>query len=183
MKKTMQIKKLVKKKAILSILIPLIVIGIFVFLIHRFFFLSIVSGNSMAPALYSGDYLINFYTNSPDSFDYYDIIIFNTDTSVSVKRIYGLPGDELSFISSDSGKILYRNGEPIEDLFCNDNYYSTGIYNDNEFFIIPDGYYFVMGDNRNSSTDSRNYGFVRSEDIIGKNLYIISEHKENFYNQ
>lgn len=179
MKKTIQFKIRVRKKALLFILIPLTVIGIILFLINRFFFLSIVSGNSMSPALYSGDYLINLYS---DSFDYYDIIIFKRDTSVSVKRIYGLPGDELSFVSSDSGEMLLRNGEPIEDTFCSENYYSSGIYENNESFIIPDDCYFVMGDNRNCSIDSRSYGFIRLDEIIGKNIYIISEHKDSFYN-
>lgn len=171
--------KMIRKETLIKILFLILIIGGILFLVNKLFFISIVSGNSMSPTLYSGDYMINLYT---DSADYYDVIIFRTgDNEVSVKRVYGLPGDEMAFSSSDSGIILTRNGQPVEDVYCEDSHFFPGIYSINETFILPKDSYFVMGDNRNYSTDSRSYGFIRAENIIGKLVFVISEHKDNYY--
>ena len=180
-KKNYQVKNMIKKELFLKLLVLAAAIAGLIVIINNIFFVSIVSGNSMSPAMYSGDYLINVYTKTAGNLNYNDIIIFKMDDSAVTKRIYGLPGDELSFHSTDSGVILIRNGQPVEDNYCSVEHFSTGIYPSDETFIIPDDCYFVMGDNRNYSEDSRHYGFIRFENIIGKMIFVISEHKENFY--
>lgn len=77
-----------------------------------------------------------------------------------VKRVIGKPGDVLEF---KDGKV-YRNGIALEEPYINGsmNYTST------EKITVPEKHVFVMGDNRNSSSDSRNIGCVPLENVVGK---------------
>ena len=79
-----------------------------------------------------------------------------------VKRIVGLPGETVQIING----IVYINGEPLEG----DNFYSgitsAGIAAQQIF--IPEGYFFVLGDNRSNSQDSRNWGLLNRREIIGR---------------
>ncbi len=123
-----------------------------------------------------------------------DIIVFRYPMDVSqtyVKRVVGIPGDRIRL----SNKVVYRNGQPISEPYV---YYKTDYidsYRDNfpgepntriseaaqEMLdknvvngevVVPPGRYFAMGDNRDSSFDSRYWGFVPRENIIGKPLII-----------
>ncbi len=98
-----------------------------------------------------------------------DIIVFKTPPAaascgaggVFVKRLVGLPGDRFSMRKG----IVYINGKPLEEP-----YLSHGSRDDDtqEERIIPKGQYFMMGDNRGQSCDSRVWGSVPRENIIGK---------------
>jgi|ERR1700688_1677980 signal peptidase I len=125
-----------------------------------------------------------------------DIIVFHYPVDPSqhfVKRVIGVPGDHLRMISKRvwiNGKLLeepyVRFIEPPNDAF-RDNFPRTDIpaarlvgswwlemrklVEDGQL-IIPEGHYFVMGDNRDDSEDSRYWGFVPRENIIGRPLVI-----------
>jgi signal peptidase I len=125
-----------------------------------------------------------------------DIIVFHYPVDPSqhfVKRVIGVPGDRLRMISKRvwiNGKLLeepyVRFMEPPNDAF-RDNFPRTDIpaarlvgswwlemrklVEDGQL-IIPEGHYFVMGDNRDDSEDSRYWGFVPRENIIGRPLVI-----------
>lgn len=76
-----------------------------------------------------------------------------------VKRVIGLPGDQLEF--SDGS--VYRNGQKLDE-----DYIMGQMRNKFETVIVPDGYVFVMGDNRNRSSDSRQVGPIPVENIQGR---------------
>ncbi len=124
---------------------------------------SIVEGSSMEPNLHNGQrLLINkiAYSNPQRG----DIIIFppphvaNPDKDF-IKRIIGLPGE---LIEIKDG-IVYINGSPLGEPYVEDN---AGI--DMSLTVVPDGEYFVLGDNRGNSQDSRFGWTVPGEDIVGK---------------
>jgi len=99
----------------------------------------------------------------------FDIVVFrfpDDESILFVKRIIGLPGDTVNIID---GKV-YLNGdtEPLDDSFTKD--LPTG---DAGPFVVPKGYYFMMGDNRNNSRDSRywNNKYVAMKKILGKVIF------------
>ena len=108
-----------------------------------------------------------------------------------VKRIVGMPGDRIRF----SGKVLYRNGMKTDEPYAVQKTDYMDSYRDNfpgepntplfppaqEMLlhnvvngevVVPTGKYFVVGDNRDQSLDSRYWGFISAADIIGKPLFI-----------
>ncbi|MCL2018498.1 MAG: signal peptidase I [Oscillospiraceae bacterium] len=147
-----------------------------------------VFGISMEPTLTEGDRLIVMPLYS--SIKYGDIIVLeaenlpNTITGEMgepiVKRVIGLPGDEI-FIEGDSGEV-YRNGEKLEELYIAEKIASNKMGNQVYPLKIQDGQIFVMGDNRNHSTDSRitsgdgvfyYVGCVDMGNIIGRAVFRI----------
>lgn len=126
-----------------------------------------VDGHSMNPTLTDRDWLVittGFYKPA-----YGDIVIVSreqTDEDPLVKRIIGLPGDEID-INLDKGTV-YRNGHRIEENYTAEPTYT--LY-DVEFpVVVPENCVFVMGDNRNHSSDSRvgRIGMVQFERLLGK---------------
>jgi signal peptidase I len=123
-----------------------------------------------------------------------DIIVFRYPVDISqtfVKRCMGVPGDHLRLVN----KQLYLNGTKLDEPYkvnktdyldsYRDNFPSEPNANvfpgavdmlqhhqENGEIVVPPGYYFAMGDNRDSSLDSRYWGFVPRENIIGKPLII-----------
>lgn len=161
-------------------------LNVFVFQITR------VQGSSMVPTLHNGDlYIISKLGNALNAQpDYGDIIVVdsrtervrtladdfsdilnynalttfirhNADDIYWVKRVIGLPGDVI--LLSDG--IVYRNGEALSEEYINHEEYP--VYEDTEI-TVPEGYLWVMGDNRNHSSDSRVIGCVPVENVIGK---------------
>lgn len=111
-----------------------------------------VYGVSMEPLLSAGDrviYWIPFYEPERG-----DVVICRTGKGIDyklVKRIIGLPGDEIN-LEASSGTV-YVNGEALEESYCQEGTHLPG---DIDYPItVPPGQYFVMGDNRQESIDSR----------------------------
>ncbi len=127
------------------------------------FRLSLVVGSSMEPTLSNGDLIIAQITKNPER---YDIIILEEDMGEHpylIKRVIGLPGETIQI----SNNTIYINGKPIADPIKveMENY---GLAN--EPIVLDDNEYFVLGDNRNDSYDSREFGPVFKENILGKKL-------------
>lgn len=132
---------------------------------------TVVDGESMRPMLNDGDNLIvdkiSYRFRDPQRFD---IIVFPfryKEKTYYIKRIIGLPGETI-FIDEDGG--IYIDGEKLEE-----NYGREVIRADNrgraaQPITLGDDEYFVMGDNRNNSSDSRKevVGNIRRKDIIGR---------------
>jgi signal peptidase I len=81
------------------------------------------------------------------------------DRIVYVKRVIGRPGDALEFKDHK----VYRNGEALDEPYLNE----TMSYTSPNKMVVPENEFFVMGDNRNNSKDSRNIGFVPLDHILG----------------
>lgn len=127
-----------------------------------------VIGSSMEPGLYNGqEIFLNRLIYKVASPKEGDVVVFlpngNEKSHYYVKRVVGVPGDKLYI----KGGVLYVNGETVEDYF-NDRIAEPGIL-ENEITLGEDEY-FLIGDNCNSSEDSRsaNIGTVRKSFIIGK---------------
>ena len=124
-----------------------------------------VEGQSMAPTLIDQDRLIVnklvYRFSAPRRGDiamlYYPV---NPEKSF-VKRIIGEEGDRVRIVD---GRV-YVNDIPLLDDYVPDEFQSHDIWGPQ---IIPEGYYFVMGDHRNNSSDSRHWGMVPKKYIIGK---------------
>ncbi|MBL1229467.1 signal peptidase I [Enterococcus sp. BWB1-3] len=151
-------------------MVLLLVIGIMKIRMHR------IDGSSMEPTLTNSDRLIIWKTKIPDR---YDLIAFdpeNTEDSSYTKRVVGIPGDRIwvegnaLFINCRIKKEQAEKDIPAKELpdgtlkvTITENVWNDLEHLDN----IPDGCYFVLGDNSNHSTDSRHFGFVRDDQVEG----------------
>ena len=166
-----------KEKSELVEWLKAIVIGaIFAIAIHTFIFTPIsVQGASMMPTYEDGDRVIVNKISS--DFERFDIIVFKaTESENYIKRIIGIPGDHVEYKDDE----LYINGKKYEEPYLEqyksqlkDNGDLTFDFKLEEimgFSYIPEGYYFVLGDNRRVSNDSRNpgVGLISNDEILGK---------------
>ena len=124
-----------------------------------------VEGQSMAPTLEDQDRLIvnklHYRLDAPVVGDIVMLYYPRDPDKSFVKRVIGEPGDT---IRVENGRV-FRNDVPMKDDYIADEYRSHDDWGPE---VIPEGYYFVMGDHRNNSSDSRAWGFVPKKYIIGK---------------
>ena len=126
-----------------------------------------IEGSSMEPTLKSGDIVL---LNKTTSFGRGDICGFAWNNKILIKRVIGIPGD---WIEIDTDGTVYRNGEKLDEPYAEQIAFGEC---DLEFpFQVPQEQYFVLGDMRESSIDSRNtlVGCVENEQIIGKIFFRI----------
>ena len=125
-----------------------------------------VDGVSMLPTLQNGEFiLVNKLAYDMGSATRGDIIVFRSTTTPDldlIKRIMGIPGDKISI---HAGQVVI-NGQTLSEPYIN------AIPDYNGDWQVPDGYLFVLGDNRNDSSDSHLWGFLPEENVIGKALVI-----------
>lgn len=126
-----------------------------------------VNGSSMQPALNNEDYVI--YSRWTDDLNIGDIILFERDGIRYIKRIYGIPGDTIEI--DDAGSIMV-NGKPriIDNLIIMG---ATEARDITEQVLVNNQEYFVLGDHRSVSLDSRNsdIGMVQESEIFGVYLF------------
>lgn len=131
--------------------------------------IAVVHGESMEPTLEEGDFLFCWKLYEPERFD---VVLCRTGKGYEkelVKRVIGLPGDEI-YIDQNMG-LVYVNGTPIEEEYCKGRTFKVG---DVSYpVIVPSGQYFVMGDNREVSLDSRysEIGTIEADKIDGHVLF------------
>lgn len=163
-------------------LIPYVVILLVVILIRSYIITPItVVGSSMYPTLKDKEMLLlSKISYKLHDIERFDIVVIKKDNEEIIKRIIGLPGENISYIDNK----LYVNGVYIKEEYdyietkdfdlnyiCFIEKYKYYEENDNfkcEYDKIPDDYYLVLGDNRKISKDSRSIGLIRKDEIIGK---------------
>lgn len=131
-----------------------------------------ISGQSMFPTFENGEYIltnkIEYKLNEPQ---HGDIIVFKSPGNKEVdfiKRIIGVPGDRVAL---RNGK-YYLNGKTLDEVYLPSGVYTFAgsFLRENGEITVPPGQYFVSGDNRPHSLDSREFGTIAKGDIIGKAL-------------
>lgn len=119
-----------------------------------------VNGSSMTPTLDDGNFMI--LKKYDKDFERFDIVVINRGKEKLIKRIIGLPKEDIEY--SDN-KLLIDDKE-IDEQF------GDGGTNDFKDYCGEDEYY-VLGDNRQESADSRVFGCVKKKDILGKTDFVI----------
>lgn len=180
---------------------------IFIFVAHllpTYIYIPVnIIGPSMQPSLYEGDKVILLRQGK---INYGEIVVLHAPNLVNIhgegediiKRVTGLPGDTIWFEKKTVGGketyFMHRehvvNGMTVQTVISNEYYVkkdhlgnALGSYDLSKKWVLGEDEYFVMGDNRANSTDSRatEVGVVKREQIIGKALFIIREGKISLF--
>ena len=149
-------------------IVETIALTLIIFIVIRFAIQSYrVSGISMQPGLQNDEYVVvnkmAYLFHAPDRGD---VIVFHypLDTSKDfIKRIIGLPGDTITY---DSTTVR------VDGTLLNEPYISQAANPEGKTLVVPANEYFVMGDNRPASDDSRDWGFVPKDDLVGKAVMV-----------
>lgn len=162
---------------------PYLIIIFFVVIIRLFVATPVnVKGSSMSPTLQNGDTMILYkLTKNIRGIKRFDIVVIKTDSGDLIKRVIGLPGDkikyEVKYVNEEKTGVLMINGEVVEEKFlttskkigtCETNWTICS-----EEITVPKGEYFVMGDNRDDSKDSRMIGTIPFKDVKGTTELIL----------
>lgn len=161
----LELKRIKKHKRLSSfikktVFIILCIAAVFVFVTATVSPALKVTGDNMSPTLNDGDVIVLIKT---DTFKRGDICAFEYNDKLLVKRIIGVPGDEVNI---DENGTFFINGKELDDTYGTVK--SSGTINIALPYKVAENTYFVVGDNRSKSIDSRYFGSIASEDIIGK---------------
>lgn len=115
----------------------------------------------MFPTLHNGDLALCSRFSSIDRFD---VVVVNVDNVKIIKRVIGLPNETIEYKDNK----LYINGEQVQDNYNNG-------YTKDFKYSLKDKEYFCLGDNRENSKDSREYGGFTRNQIVGEKLYEITK--------
>lgn len=154
-----------------ALIVALLAYGLRLFVLQPF----VVEGSSMFPRFQTNDFLIvdkvSYHIKTPARGD---IIVFKFPYDLNtnyVKRIIGLPGDTVTI---ENGNVKVANETHPEGSVLAEPYLSAGSTtqltssSSKNQFVVPDGQFFVLGDNRKASSDSREWGFLPASNIIGR---------------
>lgn len=125
-----------------------------------------VDGSSMVPTLQNGQFvMVNRWAYKLGDLKHGDIVVFHYPRDPEqeyIKRIIGLPGESVRI---ENGKVYVNDQQLIEP-------YIAAAPRTQGTWDVPEDHIFVLGDNRNNSQDSRNFGYVSMENVIGKAIFI-----------
>ena len=165
-------------------IIPYVIILLVVVIIRIFIITPVtVVGSSMYDTLVEDEILLlSKISYKIGDIKRFDIIVIDEPNDSIIKRVYGLPGDKVEY----KDNVLYINDEEVEDVYAtndtndftikdicisgleNDNLSDTEIDEICDYDTVPEGYYLVLGDNREDSIDSREIGLISKDEINGK---------------
>ncbi len=166
------------KKELIKLGITIVVVLALIFLVNKFFFsLARIDGVSMEPALRDKDIVIVDKTIKAEEYERFDIVAFEymyNNKDVYVKRVIGLPNETIKI----EDNVIYINGERLEEYYgafsnIEDSPDIAAHLSDYPETKLGPYQYFVIGDNRYVSDDSRNFGPIASDSILGKAIFRI----------
>ncbi len=162
-----------KRKRLIYILTGISISASVVFIIfNNYYFIYTINGKSMEPEFKELDRIFIRKTNGNYSFNRFDIIIFNKNSdnkSLSIKRIIGTPEETIEIRQN----VIFINGKKLNEPFLKKIDKREIIKDPKNLNLIkiPKNSFYLIGDNRELSKDSRNYGVIEKERIIGKVLF------------
>lgn len=130
-----------------------------------------IAGNSMTPTLEEGNIvLVSKLSPKLSKIKRNQVVIIKRDSKTYVKRVIGLPGENISYLNN----VLYIDGVAYKEEYLSDNVITHNFLfedicskEDCPNNKIPNGSYLVLGDNREESNDSREFGLIEKDEIIG----------------
>ena len=153
------------------------ILEVIVFAVGIFFFIYLlimrphkISGQSMMPNFQDGEYLltekVTYYTRNPQRGD---VVVFMPPVSTTdefIKRVIGLPGER---IMVEDGHV-FINDKQLSESYIKSDVMTTGgtFLSDGQEYTVPEGEYFVLGDNRPNSSDSRYWGPITKKVMTGR---------------
>lgn len=154
------------------------ILEVVVFAVGIFFFIYLlvmrphkISGESMMPNFKDAEYLltekVTYYARNPIRGD---VVVFSPPQDIStdefIKRVIGLPGEKVMV----SGGHVYINDKLLKEPYLKDGVITNGgtFLDQNVEYTVPEGKYFVMGDNRANSSDSRYWGPITKKAMTGR---------------
>lgn len=139
---------------------PYVIIILVVILIRTFIVTPVrVDGTSMYPTLKNKDIIL--LKKYDQNYQYGDIVILNYMKTKLVKRVIGVPGDSIEIVDGTLYINMKKVDDPYSSITADFSLLQLG------YTEVPEGYYFVMGDNRKASSDSRMIGLIKKSDILG----------------
>ena len=164
-------EKIDVKREILSWVMTLVITFVLIFVLKNYVIINaMVPTGSMENTIMPEDQMFGnrlaYLFSNPERGDIIFFYYPDDEKQKFVKRIIGLPGETVTIIDAK----VYINGVELEEPYLKEEWINgTGPYE----FQVPEGCYFVMGDNRSDSIDSRIIGPVKKEDILGTTKLII----------
>lgn len=166
-----------KRSTAIIFILAIIFLSLFLFW-NLFISQGAINGDSMEPTLHNGDRVLIFQLEHVDRFDVVAFTPPDHDDQQYVKRVIGIPGDTVSYendvmrINDEIIKEDYIKHSDSFNVYWNftlwDIFAQTAQLSDQRWpDTIPEDMYLVLGDNRDNSQDSRTFGLISSEDIIG----------------
>ncbi len=161
---------------IFDLIQTLVIAGAIFVVIYAFLFRPYqVNGHSMDPTFQNGEYVLtNLVSLRLEELKRGDIIVFHAPPDKEkdyIKRIIGLPGDRVKILEGQ----VYVNGTKVDQssfLPATVRTNSGSFLGEGDEVVVPEGQYFTMGDNREFSSDSREWGFVTKQAVIGKSFFV-----------
>lgn len=148
-------------------MVPYVIIVLIVVLIRTFIITPVrVVGSSMYPTLEDSNIIL--LKKYDKNYERFDVVVFYRNNERLIKRIIGLPGETIEYKDNN----LYINDLLVEDIKLN---IKTTSFNK---VTIPNDSYFVLGDNRIDSLDSRIIGVISKKDIIGTSSFSLFPFKK-----
>ena len=172
-----------KKSKVKGIVVYLIELVVLVVVTHLFFTKVVrpvsIIGSSMYPTVHDNDLaLINVIGLKESSLKRFDVVVAycEEDQENIIKRVIGFPGETIKY----ENDVLYIDGVKYEEDFLDKDYveaakrkYGTNVFTEDFETVVPEWKYFILGDNRLNSKDSRYFGAFDFEDFLGKDGVVI----------